>query len=158
MFGKAHSGEDGVDLHLDLVAVPGQESVLYLLITILQTGGLRIFRHFLPKGLEFFLHGVDVGKDGAHLLQNGVPLLEPGVLPLVADGKAAAPGDSPLVGLQVPGDDIEKGGLPRPVDAHQADAVPVLHPGVPPPEDQVAAKALADIFQRDLHGAVPLIS
>ncbi len=145
--GEAHTSEDGVDLYLGLVSVPGQEGVLQFFITIRQGGGLRVAGHFLGGFLQLLLQGVDIGKDRAHLLQDGVALLEPGVLPLVADGKAAAPGDGAAVRLQPPGDDVQQGGLARPVDAHQPDAVPVLDPGADPGEDEVAAKGLGDIFQ-----------
>ncbi len=152
MLRKAHTGEDGIDFHLDLVAVPGQKRVLQFSITLSQGNILRLLRHFLRGFLHFFFQLVDIGKDGAHLLQDRIPLLEAGVLPLVADGKATPPDHRPLIRQKLPGDDIQQGGLPRSIDTHQADAVPVLDAGGDLPEDEVAAKGLPNIFQRYLQG------
>ena len=143
---KAHAGEDGVYPHRDVVPVPCQVGVLQPPVFFrhgLVSGSLR---HGVGGGLQLVLQAENVGKNAAHLLQDGPALGEAAILLLIADGQVPAAGDRPLVVLQGPADDVQQGGFSRAVLPHQSNPVPVLYFGCHARKYQVAAITFTDIL------------
>ena len=158
MLRKAHTGQHRLDLYLNLVAVPRQESVFRAPVFLRQSR--RIFLcHSLLQLLHTALQSIHIGKDRLHLLPNGPLEGKPAVLLLIANGKVRSAGNFPrtVIRFQFPTDDSQKGSLAGAIGAHQANTVVILYLGGDIGKNNLAAKAPTNILQRDLHHDSPFL-
>ena len=149
--GKAHAAQDGVDLHLDLIAVGSFKPCQLLLVFcrhLFILGRVVVDLCHLPlQGVHLLAQRQQVGKHRLHLLLDGLAVGKPAVLVQVADDLAVGQADRSLLIVQLAGQDVEQGGLSFPVGSHQTDAVLVIDGCTDVPQDAVRSVIFEYVFQ-----------
>ena len=149
--GKAHTVEDGVDLHIDQVAIACLKLGVQAVVFLQQGVVIRKLAHPDAQGFHLPLDLIERRKDAAHLGQDGAAAVQAAVLAQEADARSGSNGPFAAFKLQVAAKNVEQGGFSRSVDADQTDAVLILYFERHLIEDQFRPVVFCNLFQRSYH-------
>ena len=157
MLRKAHTGQHCFDLYLCLIAVAGNESIFRQAVLFRQRWGV-ILRHALLQHFHLPLQRVHTGKNRLHFFPDASARDKAAVLLLVTDRQIGSPGQLTGIRFQLSADDPQQGGFSGTVGAYQSYSVMILYFSRHSGKDDIAAKAFADLLQRNAHLALPFPS
>ena len=148
---KAHTVEDGIDLHIDEVSVPGLEFGMQAVVFLQQSMVVRELPHTDAHGFHLPFDLIERRKDTAHLRQDGTAAVQAAVLAQEPDAYPGSDGPFAAFKFQVAAEDIEKGGFSRSIDADQADPVLIFYFERNMVMNQFRTVIFRDLFQRSYH-------
>ena len=148
---KPHTGQHLFDVDIHIVAISGINDVLQGIVLFQQRGILRAGGHSALQDLHLG-HGIQhMGKAGAHLAVDIQRRVELCILFQIAQRHTMGHTELSLVVRILAGQDLQQGRFACAVLAHDADAVLPFDTGRDIMQDDLLAKALAQLFQMYQH-------